>query len=63
MLLCRSEGGLVSLVEASPAGFHLLGRFEQPDRSNAPSWQHPVVADGRLYLRDQDVLLAYDVRK
>jgi len=63
MLYCRSEQGLVSLVEATPAGFHLHGRFEQPERSTAPSWPHPVVADGRLYLRDQDQLLVYDVRK
>ncbi len=63
MLICRSEAGLVSLVEASPTAFNLLGRFEQPDRSPAPSWPHPVVSDGRLYLRDQDALLAYDVRK
>jgi outer membrane protein assembly factor BamB len=63
MLYCRSEQGLVSLVEANPHSFRLHGRFEQPDRSDAPSWPHPVVADGRLYLRDQDKLLAYDVRK
>jgi outer membrane protein assembly factor BamB len=63
LLYCRSEQGLVSLVEATPDGFHLHGQFEQPERSEAPSWPHPVVADGRLYLRDQDKLLVYDVRK
>jgi len=63
MLYCRSEAGLVSLVEAKPDAFQLHGRFEQPERSDAPSWPHPVVADGRLYLRDQDKLLVYDVRK
>ncbi|MES1213125.1 MAG: PQQ-binding-like beta-propeller repeat protein [Singulisphaera sp.] len=63
LLYCRSEAGLVSLVAAKPSGFELHGRFEQPERSDAPSWPHPVVADGRLYLRDQDKLLVYDVRK
>ncbi|MBI2823926.1 MAG: PQQ-like beta-propeller repeat protein [Planctomycetia bacterium] len=63
MLYCRGEQGLVSLVDASPDGFRLHGRFEQPGRSDAPSWPHPVVCDGRLYLRDQDKLLAYDVRR
>lgn len=63
LLYCRSEAGLVSLVAAKPHGFELHGRFEQPERSDAPSWPHPVVADGRLYLRDQDKLLVYDVRK
>jgi outer membrane protein assembly factor BamB len=63
LLVCRSEQGLVSLVDATPKGFQLRGHFEQPERSNAPSWAHPVVADGRLYLRDQDTLLVYDVRQ
>ena len=31
-------------------------------RSNQNSWAHPVVANGRLYLRDQDVLLCYDLK-
>lgn len=62
MLFCRSEGGPVSLVKATPEEFELLGRFEQPDRSGKPNWPHPVVADGRLYLRDQGMLFCYDVR-
>lgn len=62
MLYCRSEQGLVSLVRASPDGFELAGRFEQPQRSDRSAWPHPVVADGRLYLRDQEKLLCYDVR-
>ena len=54
--------GTVALIEASPEGYHEHGRFDQPDRSSKNSWPHPVVADGRLYLRDQDVLLCYDVK-
>jgi hypothetical protein len=38
------------------------GRFRQPDRSRAQAWPHPVLANGKLYLRDQDVLLCYDVK-
>lgn len=62
MLYARSERGPISLVEASPEGFRLKGRFDQPNRSNKKSWPHPVIANGRLFLRDQDVLLCYDVR-
>jgi outer membrane protein assembly factor BamB len=62
MLYCRSEKGPLSLVEATPEGFKLRGRFNQPYRSRANSWPHPVISGGVLYLRDQDVLLAYDVR-
>ncbi len=61
---CREEAekGVVALVAASPAGFVEQGRFTPPDRSGKQSWPHPVVVGGRLYLRDQDVLLCYDVR-
>lgn len=62
MLYCRSEQGLVSLVRATPERFELAGRFDEPQRSDRAAWPHPVVADGRLYLRDQDRLLCYDVR-
>jgi outer membrane protein assembly factor BamB len=63
-LYLRSEdgNGTVALVEAAPDGYREKGRFDQPERSNKNSWAHPVVAGGRLYLRDQDVLLCYDLR-
>lgn len=62
MLYCRSEEGPISLVRATPDGFEPRGRFDQPDRSKEKAWPHLVIADGRLYVRDQDVLLCYDVR-
>ena len=63
MLLCRGEDkGTMVLIEASPTGWHEKGRFEQPDRSDKKAWPHPVISNGRLYLRDQDVLLCYDVK-
>ena len=58
----RSENGPVALAEATSSGYREKGRFEQPDRSGAHSWPHPVVADGKLFLRDQDILLCYDIR-
>jgi hypothetical protein len=51
----------VALVEATPDGYRESGRFDQPERSNSESWSHLVVAGGRLYLRDQDLLLCYAV--
>lgn len=64
-LYCRSEsgGGTVALVEATPTGYKEKSRFDQPDRSGKNSWAHPVIAGGKLYLRDQDVLLCYDVKQ
>jgi outer membrane protein assembly factor BamB len=61
-LYLRSERGTVALIEASTKGYNELGRFEQPDRSPHQAWPHPVIANGRLLLRDQDILLCYDVR-
>ena len=54
--------GTVALIEATPTGYKETGRFHQPDRSTKNSWPHPVVVGGKLYLRDQQVLLCYDVK-
>ena len=56
-----SEGGTVGLAEANPDAYREHGRF-QLKTGNLPTWSHPVVADGKLFLRDQDRLYAYDVR-
>ncbi len=32
-----------------------------PDKG-LPSWAHPVISDGRLYVRNQDTLLVYDIK-
>lgn len=64
LLIHRAESkpGTVTLFEPTPAGFKQHGRFDQPDRSGKPAWAHPVVANGKLYLRDMDVMLCYDVK-
>ena len=54
--------GTIALIEASPEGYKEHGRFDQPDRSGKNTWPHPVVAGGKLYIRDQDTLLCYDVK-
>ena len=60
-IYARSERGAVALVEANPNQYVEHGRFEQPSRSNEASWPYPIIANGKLYLRDQDNLLCYDV--
>ena len=64
LLYLRAEAGkgTVAIIEATSNGYKELGRFDPPDRSKKNSWAHPVITDGRLYLRDQDVLQCYDVR-
>ena len=61
-LFFRYQNGLMVLVEATPEGYREKGSFMIPD-VNQFSWSHPVVADGKLYLREQDNLFCYDVRR
>ena len=70
--LCFADGRLyvrshatgdVVLVEANPTEYVEKGKLQQPDRSKIAAWPHPVVANGGLYLRDQDTLLCYEVKK
>jgi outer membrane protein assembly factor BamB len=56
-----SEDNVVGLVEASPLGYREKGRFAIADQG-WPSWAHPAVSGGRLYVRNQGVLGVYDVR-
>ena len=60
-LYLRDENGPVLLVEPSTEKFIERGRFEQPDRTDLPAWARPVIAGGKLYIRDQELLLCYDV--
>jgi outer membrane protein assembly factor BamB len=61
-LYYRTEKGTMLLIEPSPKQYIERGRFDQPDRTQQAAWTHPVVANGKLYLRDQDLLLCYDVK-
>jgi outer membrane protein assembly factor BamB len=61
-LYYRAEDGTVLLIEPSAKEYLERGRFKQPDRSRSPAWAHPVIANGKLYIRDQDTLFCYDVK-
>ena len=62
LILRAEEGkGTVALIEASESGYREISRFDPPNRSDKNSWPHPVVAGGRLYLRDQDTLTCFDL--
>jgi outer membrane protein assembly factor BamB len=58
----RTEEGPVVLIEPSRKEYLERGRFSQPERTDKPAWAHPVIANGRLYIRDQDTLFCYDVK-
>jgi outer membrane protein assembly factor BamB len=58
----RTEEGPIVLIEPSRKEFLARGRFVQPERTDKPAWAHPVIANGKLYIRDQDTLFCYDVK-
>src|SRR5690606_33684454 len=68
MLYCLSEqDGSVVLIDASPKGWNERGRFVLDPKSKSRSprgaiWTHPVISNGRLYLRDQEYIYCYDVK-
>ena len=62
-LYLRNDRGTLALIEANPESYNLKSKFDQPDRSERKCWATPVISGGRLYLRDQDTLLCYDIKK
>ena len=60
-LYFRYQDGVMALIEASPRGYVEKGTFKLAS-VNGPSWPHPAIHNGLLYVRDQDVLLCYDLR-
>jgi hypothetical protein len=60
-LVFRYDRGEVLLIEATPEALKIKGRFTAPE-DEGPAWPHPVIHQGKLYLRHADLLLCYDVR-
>jgi len=59
-LIYRYESGHVALVKATPEGYQLKGSF-MPEYQEGKTWAHPVVSDGKLYLREQNRLMCYEL--
>ena len=62
MLYTLSESAKMGLVRATPKGHEVVSQFNLPKGGEGPSWAHPVVCGGRLYIRHGDFLYAYDIR-
>ena len=68
LLLLDERTGLVTVVAASPDGWKEFGRMVIPGRTEMETkdnmiWVHPVVANGKLYIRDHDLLFCFDLKK
>ena len=62
MLYTMNERGRVILVSAVPEKYGVAGEFSIPKGGEGPTWAHPVVCDGRLYIRHGDFVYVYDVQ-
>ena len=68
LILQDERTGLLSVVEASPNGWKEFGRMPLPEQSKLETmdnmiWVHPVVANGKLYVRDHDLLFCFLIEK
>jgi outer membrane protein assembly factor BamB len=70
--VCYADGRLylhgdnndIAMVAASPAGFELISRFtppNAPERGNSKAWTYPVIANGKLFVRDMGTVWCFDI--
>ena len=62
LLYCFSERGEMALLKPTDKGFETKGRFRRVGAKTKDSWAHPVICNGRLYLRYHDTLWCHDIR-
>ena len=61
MLYCLSDRAILSLVKADPKACEVVSQFRIPARGIGPCLTHPVICGGRLYIRNGNELLVYDI--
>lgn len=61
-LYFRYQNGMLVLIEPSPEQLKVVSSFKLPEPSGKESWPHPVIANGKLYIRDQDKLHCFSVK-
>lgn len=63
MFYALNERGNVAMIKPNPQRYEIVSQFEIPKGGEGPTWAHPVVCGGRLYLRHGDLLYVYDIRE
>ena len=66
-IFVQERDGKVLLFSADPSGFNLTGSFKlSPQTKNRKPkgriWTHPIVSDGKLYLRDQEIIYCFNIK-
>jgi outer membrane protein assembly factor BamB len=62
LLYLRYQNAVMVIARATPEGYKEAGFFKIPRKGGGASWPHPVILDGKLYLREQDELFCYDIK-
>ena len=55
------SNSVLVMAKASPDGYEEVGKLEIETESDRPSWAHPVIAGGRLYVRMDDQIFCYNL--
>ena len=61
-LYAFGEGGVIGLIEATPTAYKEKSRFEI-SKGDFPTWTPPVISGGKLYIREQDNLYCYNIKR
>jgi outer membrane protein assembly factor BamB len=61
MFYCYSEKGEIALVSANPSEFNVISKFMVPLGADQ-HWSHPVLRQGKMYVRHGNALMAYNVK-
>jgi outer membrane protein assembly factor BamB len=62
-LYFRYQDNTMALIEASPKSYNLISSFQLPKGTSPPGWQHPVIHGGKLFIRANDQLYCYDIKR
>ena len=63
MLYMQFQDGEMALVKPDPSKYTVVSHFKIPASSKRPSWAHPSIVDGKLYVRAQDQIMCYSIAK
>ena len=59
-LYFRYQDGTMALISLTKDKYNLISKFKLPTH-NGESWPHPVIAGGKLFIRDQDELVCFKI--
>ncbi len=62
LLYLHYANGTMVLAKASPDKYDVISSFKIPQSGDRPGWSHPIIADGKLFIRCEDSIRCYDIR-